>query len=73
MGIFMCFFVVIGCFFGCGGLIFWIWMLVDCAKNESSEGNDKVVWILIIALTNLLGAIIYFIVRRPTRKAKLGK
>ncbi len=73
MGIFMCFLIPIACLFGCGGFVFWVWMLVDCAKNESSEGNDKIVWILIIALANLPGAIIYFIVRRPTRKAKFGK
>ena len=53
-------------------LIFWIWMLVDCATKEPSEGNDKIVWILIILLTNLLGAIIYFVARRPKRLYESG-
>lgn len=62
-------------FFGCGilGTIFWIWMLVDCATNERSEGNDKIVWILIIALTHLLGAMLYFFIRRPQRVTLTGK
>ena len=53
--------------------IFWIWMVIDCAMNESNEGNDKIVWIIIILLTHLLGAIIYFVLRRPQRKAQLGR
>ncbi len=61
--------------FGCGilGTIFWIWMLVDCAINEPSEGNDKLVWILIIALTHLLGALLYYFIRRPQRMILTGK
>ena len=54
------------------GTVFWIWMLIDCASNESSQGNDKVVWILVIALTHFLGAAIYFLVRRPQRMRELG-
>ena len=50
------------------GEIFWIWMLIDCAVNEPSEGNDKLVWLLIILFAQLLGALIYCFVRRPKRK-----
>jgi hypothetical protein len=46
---------------------FWIWMIVDCATKEPSEGNDKIIWILVILLTNWIGALIYFLVRRPER------
>lgn len=56
-----------------GGAIFWIWMIIDCATKESSEGNDKIIWILIILLTNFIGALIYFFARRPTRIAQLGR
>ncbi len=52
------------------GTGFWIWMLVDCATNESLEGNEKIVWILIIIFTNWLGALLYFLICRPrTRDA----
>jgi uncharacterized membrane protein YedE/YeeE len=51
---------------------FWVWMLIDCATKESSQGNDKLVWIVVIALTNWVGAAIYFFVRRPQRIRELG-
>ncbi len=59
--------------FACFGIVglaltaFWIWMLIDCAQNEPAEGNDKIVWILIIVLLNWVGALIYYFVRRPNR------
>ncbi len=59
---FACFGIV-----GLGLAAFWIWMLIDCAQNEPSEGNDKLVWVLIILLLNWVGALIYYLVRRPIR------
>ncbi len=66
--------LIIVCLFGFIGFgtIFWIWMMVDCATNEPSEGQDKIMWILIITLTHFLGACIYFFVRRPARKRTVG-
>ena len=58
-------FIVLGVL-ALAGFIFWIWMLVDCATKEP-EGNDKLVWILIIILTHVIGALIYFLVSRPKR------
>ena len=46
---------------------FWIWMLVDCIKHESSEGNDKIVWVIVIVATKLIGAIVYYFARRQKR------
>ena len=40
------------------GTVLWIWMLIDCATNEPSEGGDKIVWILVILFTHGLGALI---------------
>jgi len=48
---------------------FWIWMLIDCLTHESSEGNDKIIWVLVIVLLNFIGALIYFFVRRNARPA----
>ena len=69
----MIFMVLIFGLVGFGGTILWIWMLIDCISNESSEGNDKLVWVLVIVLTQVLGALIYLIVRRPQRRATLGR
>jgi len=45
--------------------IFWIWMLIDCAKKDFIGSNDKVIWILILIFTGIIGAIIYyFIIKR---------
>lgn len=54
------------------GFLFWVWMLIDCAANESNQGNTKIVWILIILFVNFVGALIYFFVRRPERRKELG-
>jgi len=42
-------------------IIPWILALVDIATHEF-EGQNKIVWVLIVALTGLIGALIYFIV-----------
>lgn len=55
------------------GSIFWVWMLVECITKEPSEGNDKVVWLLIILFTHMVGALIYFFVRRPQRIQLMGR
>lgn len=49
--------------------IFWIWAILDCARYESPDDNDKIVWILIILLLHWLGALLYTLVRRPERIA----
>jgi hypothetical protein len=58
--------------FAIGGTIFWVIMIIECATKESSQGNTKVIWILIIVLTHWIGALIYYFVRRPQRIAELG-
>ena len=59
-------------FLGVGGTILWIWMIVDCATKEKSEGNDKLIWILIIVLMHWIGALIYLLARRPKRIQQYG-
>ena len=55
------------------GTVFWVWMLIDCATNEPSTGNDKIMWVLIILFTHMVGAIIYYFVRRPQRRSLYGQ
>lgn len=50
------------------GFAFWIWMLIDCATKEPGVGNDKIAWILIIVFTHIVGALIYYFVRRRPRR-----
>ena len=65
---FLLFFVL-----GICGTILWVWMIIDCATKEPDEGNDKIMWILIIILTHWIGALIYLLVRRPQRIRALGQ
>jgi prolipoprotein diacylglyceryltransferase len=51
-------FIILLSFFG---IVLWIWMLVDCAKRKFENENDKTTWILILALTGWIGAIIYYV------------
>jgi hypothetical protein len=47
-------------------------VLVECASRESSSGNDKLVWIIVIVFTHVIGALIYLFVRRRRRLAERG-
>lgn len=51
----------------------WVWTLIDCVKYESREGNDRVVWLIIVLLGYGLGAIVYLLARRPQRIQELGR
>jgi hypothetical protein len=48
--------------------IFWIWMLID-VLTSSMPVAEKVLWFLVISFLHLIGAIIYFVVRRSGRTA----
>lgn len=58
---------------GIGGTGFWIVMLIECATKEADTGNTKIVWIIILVFTHIIGALIYFFVRRPERVRELGR
>ena len=39
----------------------WIIALVDILSNEFT-GNNKLIWVLVVALTGILGALLYFFI-----------
>tara|TARA_R110002095_G_scaffold28595_6_gene28500 strand:+ start:2021 stop:2245 length:225 start_codon:yes stop_codon:yes gene_type:complete len=63
----------IGFVFGVLAFVFWVWMLIDCLKNEPSIGNDKIIWALVIVLLNGIGALLYYFIRRPERMKQTGQ
>lgn len=73
MEIIGCLLVPIGALLSLATQVFWIWMLIDCAMKEKGEGNTQVVWIIVIVFTNIIGAAIYFFIRRPERIAEYGE
>jgi hypothetical protein len=60
-------------FLGLASIVLWIIALVDCLSHEPSEGNDKIVWLLVILFANGIGALIYLLVRRPQRISQYGR
>ena len=47
----------------------WVYAIVDITKNDF-EGDNKMIWLLIVILVGFLGAIIYFIVGREKKISK---
>ena len=43
--------------------LFWLWMLVDCLTSALPT-MEKLIWVLVILFTYLLGAILYFVLAR---------
>lgn len=39
--------------------VFWILMIIDCAKRKMSDG-EQIAWILVLLLLGVLGAAIYY-------------
>ena len=49
---------------------FWIWMLIDALMNERTT-EEKLLWFLVVFLLHIIGAIIYFAVRKAGRGSSL--
>lgn len=62
--LFVILYVVLGVV-GLGMLLFWAWMLIDCVKRDF---KDKPLWILIILLGQVIGAVVYLIVVKSQDK-----
>ena len=54
------FFLLIGLLFGIFSLIAVIWAIVDCL-NSKKETTEKLIWILIILILNVIGVILYLV------------
>jgi hypothetical protein len=48
-------------------LAIWIWALVDAIQNPGLSNNERLIWVLVIILTNTLGEVIYLIIGRKKR------
>ena len=49
--------------------VFWIWMIINCAQRKFKNENDKIIWILVIVLAGIVGALIYyFVVKRKNER-----
>lgn len=49
-------------------MVFWIFMIIDCAKRKFPKDDEKVVWILVLVFLGVLGAAIYyFVIKRASK------
>ena len=53
--------------------IFWILMLIDCAKRNFKNDSEKVIWIIVIALLGAIGAAIYYFAVKINNKNKIKR
>ena len=52
---------------GLAAFAFWIWAIVDVVKvpdDSMFKAGSKLVWVLVIVLTGVIGAVIYLVVGR---------
>lgn len=61
--------IVLGILF----LIFWIWMIVDCAQRKFKNDLEKIIWILVIVFAHWIGSLVYFIVIKMYNHRGLAK
>jgi len=55
--------------FGLGGTVLWVWALIDCGQQSGDEvghQHRQLAWLVLIALTHVLGAVLYLVFGRPS-------
>lgn len=52
--------LMMGIFFA--AFVFWILMLIDCVKRKFKKDTEKIVWVLVIIYTGIIGALIYYFI-----------
>ena len=60
---------------GIAAFVVWVWAIVDVVKvpdDSMFKAGNKLVWVLVIVITGVLGAIIYLVVGRPAAGSRPG-
>jgi hypothetical protein len=56
--------------FGIAAFVVWIWALVDAISvpdDSHYRAGNKLIWVLVIVLAQVIGALVYLAVGRPVR------
>ena len=61
---FFAFGVIVSFIVGLILFVFWILMIIDCAKRKFKNDTEKIVWIVVVVLGTWIGALVYYIVVR---------
>ena len=54
------------------GVILWVWALVDAIQNPALDNTMKIVWVLVILFTSVIGALIYLMLGRSVPRRSAG-
>lgn len=54
-------------------VLFWLWMIVDCAKRNFMNTIEKIIWLVVIVFGSWIGALVYFIVIKSINQKGLFK
>ena len=57
---------------GVVALVFTVWAIVDVLRVPEPRSASKLVWVILILATNLLGALLYLWLGRPRADAPLS-
>ena len=58
--------------FGLIAAAFWLGALNSCLTNESPTDTSRKTWIMLIVFLGPIGALGYFLIRRPQRIREVG-
>ncbi|MDI9394509.1 MAG: PLD nuclease N-terminal domain-containing protein [Euryarchaeota archaeon] len=50
-----------------------MWTLADCLRKDTDEGNSRLIWVVVIVFTYIIGALLYHFIRRTKRAKELGR
>lgn len=42
------------------GIILWLWSVVVIAREKTADPYDRIVWLLIVLMLNIVGTLLYF-------------
>jgi len=52
---------------GIAAFVVWVWALIDAIQNPALDSTMRIVWVLVIVFTQIIGAILYLAVGRSRR------
>jgi hypothetical protein len=56
--------MIVAVLLGLVSLVIWLWALVDAIKNPALDSTMRLIWILVLIFTGILGAIVYLLIGR---------
>jgi hypothetical protein len=54
------------------GFAVWVWALIDVLRTPDGafQTGTQLIWVLVVVLANIVGAIIYLVIGRPSPEAR---